>query len=146
MQGFLKLLLAFLFKKTHTYFEAKGLRARHVAVKELLTDENKVYRLAFSESNVDRKWDGVILSDESIFSSTNDGPVLVYRPRGELYNSQYMSTCTRSGRVSVHCWGWISHQGPGMLHRIERHLRSFQYQHILQNAMLPFGECYIPMV
>ena len=66
-----------------------GLRARHAALKELLTDEHKLYLLAFAESNVDRKWDRVIFSDESILSSANDGPVLVYRPRGERYNSQY---------------------------------------------------------
>jgi transposase len=39
-----------------------GLRVRHAAVKELLTDEHKLYRLAFAESNVDRKWDRVIYS------------------------------------------------------------------------------------
>ena len=42
-----------------------GLRARHAAVKEILADENKLYRLAFAESNVDRNWDRVIFSDES---------------------------------------------------------------------------------
>ena len=114
-----------------------GLRARHAAVKELLTDEHKLYRLAFAESNVDLKWDRVIFSDESIFSSANDGPVLVYRPRGERYNRQYMSSCTHSGRVSVLCWGWISHEGAGMLHRIEGHLDSLQYKHILENVMVP---------
>jgi len=44
---------------------AAGLRARHAAVKELLTDEHKLYRLAFAESNVDRKWGRVIFTDES---------------------------------------------------------------------------------
>jgi len=34
---------------------AAGLRAWHAVVKELLTDEHKIYRLAFAESNVDRK-------------------------------------------------------------------------------------------
>jgi len=34
---------------------ALGLRARHAAVKELLTDEHKIHRLSFAESNVDRK-------------------------------------------------------------------------------------------
>jgi hypothetical protein len=46
-------------------------------VKELLTDEYELYRFAFSENNVDSKWDRVIFSDESTFSSANDGPVLV---------------------------------------------------------------------
>ena len=117
--------------------KAAGLRARHAAVKELLTDEHQLYRFAFAESNVDREWDRVIFTDESTFSSANDGPVLVYRPQGERYNPQYMSTCKRSGRVSVHCWGWISHEGAGVLHRIEGHLDGLQYQHILQNVMVP---------
>jgi len=39
---------------------AAGLRERHAVVKELLTDEHKLYRLAFAESNVDRKWDSHI--------------------------------------------------------------------------------------
>jgi len=86
-----------------------GIRAQHTAVKELLTDEYKLYHLAFAGSIVDRKWGSVIFSDESTFSSKNDGLVLVYRPQGQRYNSQYVSTCKRSGHVSVHCWGFISH-------------------------------------
>jgi hypothetical protein len=78
-----------------------GLGAQHAVVKEFLTDEHKLYCLAFAESHLECKWDRVIIADESTFSSANDGPVLVYRPRGEHYNSQYMSTCTRTGRVSV---------------------------------------------
>jgi len=70
--------------------KAAGLRARHAAVKELLTDEHELYRSAFAESNVDRKWDRVIFTDKSTFSSANDGPVLVYRPQGECYNPQYV--------------------------------------------------------
>ena len=34
---------------------AAVIRARHAAVKELLTDEHKLYRLAFAESYVNRK-------------------------------------------------------------------------------------------
>jgi len=114
-----------------------GLRARHTAVKELLIDEHKLYCLAFAESSVDCKWDRVIFSDESTFNSANDGPVLVYRPWGEHYNSQQMSTCTCGGHVSALSWSWISHEGAGMLHHIEGHLDSLQYLHILQNVMLP---------
>jgi len=44
------------------------------------------------ESNVDSKWDRVIFTDESTFTSENDGPVLVYRPQGECYNLQCVST------------------------------------------------------
>jgi len=125
---------------------AAGLRARHAALKELLTDERKLHRLASAESNVDRKWVRVIFTDESIFTSANDGPVLVYRPHGQRYNPLYMSTCRRSGRVSVHCWGWIFHERAGILHRIEGHLDGLQYQHILQNVTVPSVRMfYIPM-
>ena len=103
-------------------------------MKELLNDEHKLYHLAFAESNVDRKWDRVIFTDESTFTSANDGLVSVYRPQGQRYNPHYMSTCKRSSRVSVICWGWISHEGAGILHLIEGHLDGQQYQHILQKV------------
>jgi hypothetical protein len=114
-----------------------GLRARHAAVKAVLTDVHQSYRLVFAESSVDRQWDRFIFSDESTFSSANDEPVLDYRPRGERYNCQYVSTFTSSGRVSVHCWGWISHKGAGILHRIEEHLHGLQYKHISKHVMVP---------
>jgi hypothetical protein len=85
---------------------------------------------------VDGQWDRVIFSEESTFISANEGPVLVYRPRGERYNFQYVSTSTRSGRVSVHCWGWISHERAGILHRIEEHLDGLQYKHTLKHVMV----------
>jgi hypothetical protein len=77
----LELLLVFWAKNTRiSRLNEAGLRARHAAVKELLIVEHKLCILASAESNVDRKWDRVIFSDESIFSSANDGPVVVYRP------------------------------------------------------------------
>jgi len=116
---------------------AAGLRARHAVMKELLTDEHKLYRLAFAERNVDRKWDRVMFTNESTFTSANDGPVSVYRPQGQRYNPQYMSTCKCSSRLSVYCWDCISHEGAGVLRRIEGHLDGLQYQHILQNVTVP---------
>jgi transposase-like protein len=120
-----------------------GLRARYAAVKELLIDEHKLYCLVFAESRLDHKWDKVIFTDESAFSSANDRLVLVYRPQGEHCNSQYMSTCTRSGCVVVLCWGWISHEGAGMLHWIG-HLDSLQYKHIFYNVMVPSVQMLLP--
>jgi hypothetical protein len=72
-----------------------GLGARHAAVNEFLTDEHKLYRLAFSESNLDRKWDRVITAYESILSSANDGHVLVFRPRGDLQLPVYVYLYTQ---------------------------------------------------
>jgi len=66
---------------------------------------------------------------------TNDGPDLVYRPQGERCNPQY--TFKIRGRVSVHCSGWISHEGAGVFHRIEGRQDGLHYQHILQNVTVP---------
>ena len=65
----------------------------------------------------------------------NDGPDLVYRPQGEHHNPQY--TSKRSGHVSVHCWGWISHEGAVAFHRIQCHQDGLHFQHILQNVTVP---------
>jgi len=63
--------------------KASSFRARHAAVKEPLTDEHQLYRLEFAELSVNGQWDTVIFCDVSTFSSANEGPVLVYRQRGE---------------------------------------------------------------
>jgi len=55
-----------------------------------------------------------------------------------------MSTCKRSGCVSANYWGWISREGGGILHHIEGHLDSLQYQHILQNVMVPSVQILYP--
>jgi hypothetical protein len=112
--------------------QAAGLRSQHAAVKELLTDEHKLYRFAYGESSVDRKWDRVIFSYESTFTSANDWLVLVYRPQRERYNQQYVATCKCSGRVSGNCWGWISHEGAGILHYIDSPGRLAVQAHIAE--------------
>jgi hypothetical protein len=61
------------------------------------------YCLAFAKSNVDGEWGNSALSVESIFSSENDGPVLLTRPRGQRYDYQYMSVFASNGFVSI--WG-----------------------------------------
>jgi hypothetical protein len=67
-----------------------GLGSRSATVKEKLSEEHNLYRLAFAEDNVDRDWGNVIFSDESVLFSANDGPVQVYRPQGTRYNAEYM--------------------------------------------------------
>jgi hypothetical protein len=72
-----------------------------------------------------------------VFSSANDGPVRVYRPRGTRYNAEYVKESARSGRVSVAVWGWISSRGIGLLHGIDGRLDAAQYLHILRDIMVP---------
>jgi hypothetical protein len=114
-----------------------GLRSRSTAVKEKLSEEYRLYRLAFAKGNVDCDWGNVIFSNKSVFSSANDGPVRVYRPQGTRYNAEYVKESARSGRISVAVWGWISSCRIGLLHRIDGHLDGAQYLHILRDIMVP---------
>jgi hypothetical protein len=114
-----------------------GLRSRSTAVKEKLSEENRLYWLVFAEDNVDRDYGNVIFSDESVFSSASDGPVNVYRPQGTRYNAEYAKLSACSGRVSVAVWGWISSRGIGLLHRVDGRLDGAQYLHILRDTMVP---------
>jgi len=41
------------------------------------------YCLAFAKNNADGEWGSSALSDESIFNTENDGPLLLNRPRGQ---------------------------------------------------------------
>ena len=70
----------------------------------------------------------------------NDGLDLVHRPQGQRYNPQYRSTWKRSGHVSVHCWGWISHEGAGVLHCIEGHLDGQHYQHMVPSVRMLYPD------
>lgn len=114
-----------------------GITCKKPAIKECLTEEQIIDRCAFAELELNRNWDHVIFSDETCFSSAEFGPVLVYRPRGTRYDKRYVGERARSGRISVSCWGWISSDGAGVLHRIDGHLTSDQYLHILENIMIP---------
>jgi hypothetical protein len=116
-----------------------GLRSRSAAVKEKLSEEHRLYLLAFAEDNVDRDWRNVIFSDESVFSSANNGPVQVYRPPGTHYIAEYVK---ESGRVSVVVWGWISLRGIKLLHRIDGCLDGAQYFHILRDMVPSAREMY----
>ena len=80
---------------------------------------------------LDCKWDRIIFSYESTFSSTTDGPVLVYRLQGERTTlSIYLPAhAVVLGLFTV---------GAGMLHHTEGHLDGLQYKHILQNVKVPF--------
>jgi transposase len=116
-----------------------NLFARRAAHKQILSEGHIRRRLQFAEENLNIDWKDTFFSDECSVSNVNDGPVVVYRPRGKRFDRQYLAQRRSSGRVSVAVWGWISIEGLGMLQRIDGNLTGKQYAHILKNAMLPFA-------
>ena len=99
--------------------------------------EQRRRRLEFAVENIiDHDWKKIIFSDEVTFSTANDGPRLVYRRGGQHFDPHFVASCACSGRYSVHCWGWISVHGAGVLERVEGRFNTTQYTHVLENALL----------
>ena len=115
---------------------AVGLRSYRAAVKERLTEDHMIDRLAFAQVNISRVWDDVIFTDEKIFSSANFGPKLVYRPSGERYASAYISRSGRMGHTTIHCWAWICKAASfGGIYRIHGRLNAHKYVELLDETL-----------
>ena len=121
-----------------------GLFPRVAAIKDHMTDDHRLFRLAFAEENVTRDWKKVIFSDEVTFSSDNDGRQIVYRSRASRYDSRHVATRFSSGRVSVMCWGWMSSDGLGTLWRLDGKLNAQHYKIVLENIMVPTVRIMFP--
>lgn len=96
----------------------------------------------------DEFWNKTVFTDEKVFQSSNSGTVKVYRPINSKFDQKFTAANERSGRFSVHVWGWISHEGKGVLHEIGGRLNGAAYTNILQEIMLPtvrlrFGDDFI---
>ncbi|PSN30254.1 hypothetical protein C0J52_26422 [Blattella germanica] len=119
-----------------------GIRSRRALIKEPLSDEQAVDRVAIVSSWEDVDWRKVIFSDECTIESTSKGPVLVYRTDGQRYDARFVATRARSGRISVTCWGWMSYMGAGTLERIQGTFNSACYKHFLENLLCCVRMCY----
>lgn len=121
-----------------------GIRSRRALIKEPLSDEQAVDRVAIVSSWEDVDWRKVIFSDECTIESTSKGPVLVYRTDGQRYDARFVATRARSGRISVTCWGWMSYMGAGTLERIQGTFNSACYEHFLENVIIPGARLWYP--
>lgn len=109
------------------------------SLKQNLTDDHRVYRLAFAETHLARNtdWERIIFSDEKTFKSDSDKKLHLYRPRNQRFNEKYVQRGRRSGRISCGVWGWMSGGGVGELCEISGRLNSEGYTEILEEIMLP---------
>ena len=56
---------------------------------------------------------------------------------GTRFAPEHVARRQRSGRVSVHVWGWIDGHGRGTLHRIGGRFTAAAYQQLLRDEFLP---------
>ncbi|KAJ4437463.1 hypothetical protein ANN_17607 [Periplaneta americana] len=68
---------------------AANLRSRRAIPREIHKEEHIEERLVFAVRNGDRDWKRIIFSDEVTFSTTKEGPTLVYRPPGIRFDHRY---------------------------------------------------------
>ena len=56
---------------------------------------------------------------------------------GTRFAPEHVARRQRSGRVSVHVWGWLDGHGRGTLHRIGGRFNSAAYKALLEDGFLP---------
>lgn len=79
----------------------------------------------------------MIFSDEKVFKSYSDRKKIVYRPKNQRYNPDYVQTVQFSGRITCGLWGYVSAGGVGELCQISSNMRSAEYVSILDEVYVP---------
>ncbi|KAK4316785.1 hypothetical protein Pmani_012088 [Petrolisthes manimaculis] len=103
---------------TRRRLQEAGLDCQVPAVKEQLTEANKLARLTFAQQYVQHDinfWENVIFTDEKSFSSVAATGRHCWRLPNTRYKARNISERSRSGRVSVSFNGWMWAAGPGEL-------------------------------
>jgi hypothetical protein len=118
---------------------ASELHARTPAKKIELTEAHAAARLAFCHANLERDWSQVIFTDEKVFSTSDETPLLkVWRPNNSRYLPEYVRTTRASGRHSLGYWGWMHRAGPGEVVQVTPpRFNSRRYIEILEEVLLP---------
>ena len=87
------------------------------ADRALLSPANVAARLAFARQHLAQHdvqfWRRVVFTDEKTFDTSKHGRQIVCRRVGERFTPENVARRQRSGRVSVHVWGWIDGNGRG---------------------------------
>ena len=120
----------------------QGLRGRVAAERSLLTVQNKAARVEFARRQLELHpdeayWRTVIFTDEKTFDTSAHGRQIVYREDGTRFHPQHVAQRQVSGRVTVHCWGWMDGQGRGSLYRLGPRLNADGYMDLLRERFLP---------
>lgn len=82
-------------------------------------------------------FDKIIFSDEKTHRSDENHKKMVYRPKGQRFNENYVTENKNSGKVTAGYWGWISCAGPGVIVPTGRNFNSFAYLSVLDEIAFP---------
>ena len=121
----------------------KGLNGRIAVRKPLLTEKNRLKRLAWARTYKNftpKQWGRVLWSDESkfqIFGSSRR--VYVRREKTEKMRMECIIPSVKHGGGSLMVWGCFSSAGVGDLIKIEGIMRKENYLEILEQNAVPSG-------
>lgn len=115
----------------------KGFKCRVAAQKEQLTPIQATARLRFANEHLQRNWRGVVFTDEKTFRTSDSVKRRVWRQSGTRYARENIQEIHRSGRICLSLWGWMNHEGPGVLVETPSRMTAHDYLNILQNHLLP---------
>lgn len=122
------------------------LKCRIAARQTRLTEDHRIYRVAFCENMLQwetEKLNRIIFSDEKTFCSDVNWQCKVYRPDNVRYDAKYVKTERLSGRITAGYWGAISINGPeNDLVKIGGRLDSKQYASIVNKYVTPMMQKY----
>lgn len=118
-----------------------GIHCRTSAKQTKLTEDHKIYRVAFCENLLEKSnadLDCIMFTDEKTFSTDVRWRKQVYRPRNTRHVTGYIRTENLSGRINAAYWGAISVDGPATdIIKINGRFNSVQYLDILRNHVEP---------
>lgn len=123
-------------RRLHEINYINGKPAKKTALTQQHRDERIGYALQYYQEDEDF-WRNTVCLDEKTFSSSEDGRSLVWRPRGERFNSDFVVHHYHSGRISCGIWGFITTRGVGEIIEVNARMNAEQYVYILENHFLP---------
>ena len=123
-------------------FRQHGLRCQTAAFETRLTEDHRIYRVAFCEKILeewdDNRLESIIFSDEKTFCTDVSWRSKVYRPYNTRYEPHYVKEIGRSGRITNNYWGAIGRDGPVTpLVRIQGRFNAPAYMRIVRAYVIP---------
>lgn len=106
-------------RTVRNFLHKNNIHCRRPAKKTEFLPPHAEERLNFAINNLQRDWSAVIFTDEKVFSTSQQTRKLVWRPNGTTFEPNNIAPVSRSSRISLAYWGWISGAGPGEIARID---------------------------
>ncbi|KAJ4438153.1 hypothetical protein ANN_14092, partial [Periplaneta americana] len=129
---------------------------RVAATKGCITDDHRLFRLAFAEENVNFDWNkfakeyenkGEDWQEKALFSDVSkfnvfgsDGRQMVWRKPKEEMKTKNLRATVKHGRGNVMIWGCVSASEVGELLFIEYIMKKEDYLHFLQHNLVKSAE------